>query len=546
MTEETAQVAQAAAADQDAGRLSEANRGRLILAVLSVALLSEIIPFTYSLAMVITPLVGKSFPSAGAQVSWMLTILGVVSGGTIALVTKMADLWGKKKLILIAAVVFWVGTIICAFTSSWPLFLVGRGMEAIAIGLSALCYSIVRDVMPRAWVPVTIGFIGTGIGISGVAAPLIGGLLTLHYSWRSVFWFMVIYMVVAVPLFAFAIPETKVRLKAKLDYVGAIGLGAGVAGVLVYLSEGQSWGWGTLSALGYLIAGLVILALFVVWESRISDPLIDLKLVSQPKVAQLFGLSFFWTGGFTLLTVAASYMFLGLPNLVTVITQEVYSGAEKQLHLSTLPPGLKATIGLKFNGSLQYAAGFDLFQVAWHILLAGSVAAMIFGPLTAHVARKVPSKRPLAGGLALLIATFVGLTFLHANWWEYLIFFIVGNLAMGTYYGIAPNLLIDVVPKQTQTINAGLSAGIGAIGSSFATAAFTAIQIGHEFSFTVNEPKGPGGKMIPVTTVPSAQVYTMDGYTWVFVMGIGFALVAAIIGVFLRAGQEPLKGGLVD
>jgi MFS family permease len=123
----------AAAGVPDDGRLSESRRGRLIAALLSVVLLSEIIPFTYSLA-----------------------------------------------------IVFWAGTLICAITSSWPLFLVGRGLEAIAIGMSALGYSLVRDVFPRSWVPVTIGFIGTRIGISGVAAPLIGGALTDHYSWRSV------------------------------------------------------------------------------------------------------------------------------------------------------------------------------------------------------------------------------------------------------------------------------------------------------------------------------------------------------------------------
>src|SRR5579859_5431216 len=129
MTEETATPLEAVAGVPDDDRLSESNRGRLIAALISVALLSEIIPFTYSLAMVITPLVGSSFPAAGAQVSWMLTILGVVSGGTIALVTKMADLWGKKRLILISAVIFWAGTLICAITGNWPLFLVGRGME---------------------------------------------------------------------------------------------------------------------------------------------------------------------------------------------------------------------------------------------------------------------------------------------------------------------------------------------------------------------------------------------------------------------------------
>jgi MFS family permease len=547
MTEDTARAADAAPVAPDEGRLSESNRGRLIAALLSVVLLSEIIPFTYSLAIVITPLVGKSFPAAGNQVGWMITILGVVGGGTIAFVTKAADLWGKKRVMLISAVVFWVGTLICAVTSNWPLFLVGRGLEAIAIGMSALCYSLIRDVFPRSWVPVTIGFIGTGIGISGIAAPLIGGALTNHYSWRSVFWFMVVYMVVAVPLFAIFVPESTVRAKQKLDLLGVILIGTGLAGVLVYLSEGQSWGWGELSSLAYLIGGVVLLAAFFVWEAKTSHPLVDLKLVTQPKVAQIMGLSFFFTGTFTILTLAASYMFLfSKAQVETPITSAVTAGAQKALHLTALPPGfLTNVVHLQFLGNIDYAPGFSLLQLATHVLLPGSIVAMILGPASAAWARRSPAKVPLIVGMAAMIATFIGITFDHDSWVPYVCFYVLGAIASGIYYGIGPNLLVDAVPKEQQGINAGLMAGIGSIGASFAIAGVTAILIGYQFAFSVDEPKGTGGAMIPVVTkIP--QVYTSTGYTWVFVMGIGGAVVSLLLALTLKAGRSPLRGGLSD
>lgn len=547
MTEETASVAEAPPDAPDDGRLSESNRGRLIAALLSVVLLSEIIPFTYSLAIVIVPLVGKSFPAAGNQVSWMITILGVAGGGTIALVTKAADLWGKKRVMLFSGVIFWAGTLICALTGNWPLFLVGRGLEAIAIGMSALGYSLVRDVFPRSWVPVTIGFIGTGIGISGIAAPLIGGTLTDHYSWRSVFWFMVLYMVVAVPLFALVVPESKVRARQKLDVLGVILIGVGLAGVLIYLSEGQSWGWGNLSALAYLIAGVVVLAAFLFWETKGSSPVVDLKLVSQPKVAQIMGLSFFFTGTFTVLTVAASYMFLfSKAQVEGPITAAVTSGAAKALHVSALPPGfLPNVVKLQFLGNIDYAPGFSLLQLAWHVLLPGSIAAMILGPASAAWARRSPARIPVIVGIAFIVATFVGLTFAHSGWVAYVIFFVLGSVASGIYFGTAPNLLVDVVPRDQQAISAGLMAGIGSIGASFATAGMTAILIGYQFAFSVDEPKGPGGKMIPVITkIP--QVYTSSGYTWVFVMGIGGAIVSLLLALSLKAGRSRLQGGLLE
>jgi MFS family permease len=546
MTEEAAPPIVAVPDAPDDSRLSESRRGRLIGALLSVVLLSEIIPFTYSLAIVITPLVGKSFPAAGNQVSWMITILGVVGGGTIALVTKAADLWGKKRLMLISAVVFWAGTLICAITSNWPLFLVGRGMEAIAIGMSALCYSLVRDVFPRSWVPVTIGFIGTGIGISGIAAPLIGGALTDHYSWRSIFWFMVIYMIIAVPLFAIFVPESTVRARQKLDILGVILIGVGLAGVLVYLSEGQAWGWAKPSALAYLIVGVVLLAAFFFWEAKASEPLVDLKLVTQPKVAQIMGLSFFFTGTFTLLTVAASYMFeIGKASIEGQITGAAYAGAEKALHTTTVSPAIVKLLNITFIGNINYAPGFSLFQLATHVLLPGSIGAMILGPLSAHWARRTPARLPIVIGMVALVASFVGLTIDHSSWVPYVAFFVLGSIASGIYYGIGPNLLVDVVPPRQQAINAGLMAGIGSIGASFATAGFTAIQISHQFGFTINEPKGPNGAMTPVlTSIP--QVYTSQGYTWVFVMAIAGGVVCLLLALTLKAGRSVLQGGSLE
>ena len=143
-------------------------------------------------------------------------------------------------------------------------------------------------------------------------------------------------------------------------------------------------------------------------------------------MAQILGLSFFFTGTFTILTVAASYMFLfSKAQVEGPITAAVTSGAEKALHASTLPPGFLANIiKLQFLGNIDYAPGFTLFQLAWHVLLPGSIAAMILGPASAHWARRRPARIPVIVGMAFIVATFVGLTFDHSGWVAYVIFFV--------------------------------------------------------------------------------------------------------------------------
>jgi MFS family permease len=531
-------VPPASAAD---GRLPEStSRGRLVIVLITVVLLSEIIPFTYSLAMVLTPLVGRSFPAAGAQVSWMVTIIGIVGGATIVLVTKAADLWGKKRVMLISAVIFWIGTIICATTSVWALFLVGRGLEGIAIAMSALCYSLLRDVMPRSWVPVTIGFIGTGIGISGVGAPLIGGVLADTWSWRAVFWFMAIYMAVAIALFVAIVPESTVRKRQKLDVPGVIMVGLGVTGVLLYLSEGPAWGWAKPASLVYLIAGVVLLALFLWWQTKTSAPTIDLKLARQPKVAGLLLFSFIFTGTYTAFTYMPSFMYLSWSRKLLV--DATYAQA-----IAAAPKGTPASVLDKlitFRGDIGFGAGFDLFQFAFHILLVGGIIGMILGPVSAAWARRAGGRVPAIVGMAALIVAGAGLIAWH-SWVPGLIFFVAASVGMGMYYGTAPNMLVDVVPREEQTIIAGAVAGVGSIGSSFMTAILTAILASFPFEIVAMEPKGAGGTMVPVVTkVP--DIYTSTGFMWGYVAGLIGAVLCLIIALRLRAGREPAQGGLLE
>jgi MFS family permease len=536
MTEEPPQgsVLAPPAAAVDEGRLDPAAKGRLVVVLAIIVLLSEIVPFVYSLAGVITPLVGKSFPIAGNSVTWMITIVGVIGGATIALICKMADLWGKKRMMLAASVVFVAGTLVCALTSAWWLFLVGRGLEAVAIGMSALCYSLVRDIMPRSWVPISIGFVGTGIGVSAVAAPLIGGLLTNHFSWRSIFWFMVIYMAVVVPLFAVLVPESKVRQRQRLDVVGALLIGGSLAAILLYLSQGQSWGWTSPGCYPYLIGGLLALGLFIFRERTTSSPIIDLKLLRAPRLSMLLAIGFFVTALNQALGFMPAFMFLvGERSL----KQQILALA---VHRTHLPASLLAKF-ISFRGDIGYAAGFSLFQLAWHVLLWMAVTGMIFGPVGAIWARRSGARLPLIAGMVALVAATAGLAAWHQSWLPVALFGALAGVAFGLYFGTVPNMLVDAVPRGQQAISAGMLAAFGSVGGAFATATVTSILVRYPFQVIATEPTG---KKL-VNNIP--QVYTSTGYGHAYLfVGVIAAIVALGLALVLRIGRTPAQGGALE
>ncbi len=272
-------------------------------------LFAEAITFQQSMISNIVPKLAASFPQAGANVTWSITILGVAGGATMALVGKLGDLIGKRRVVLICGVLFAVGCLVCALTTTWALFLVGRALCGISLGLSAAEYGIVRDLMPRRWIPVTVGVIGTGLGFSAILGPIIAGWLTDAFSWRSVFWFLLIFIVAIFPVFMLAVPETPLRARQRFDVLGAVLLGTGVGASLVYLSEGSSWGWGNIGCLAYLIVGLVLLAAFVAWELRVPEPLLELSLLRTPRVLIVMLTAMLITAVISMTYIAIAYMF---------------------------------------------------------------------------------------------------------------------------------------------------------------------------------------------------------------------------------------------
>jgi MFS family permease len=525
-------MSETTASDEDSGRLVNASSGRLIAILVALVLFSEVVPLQYTMVGVIIPKIGAAFPQSGNSTSWALTILGVVGAATMALVGKASDLVGKKRMLLAVSVFFLAGTVVCALTDSWGVFLFGRGLQALSLGMPAVTYGVVRDLMPRRWIPICVGFIGTGFGVAAIIAPLVGGGLTDHYSWRAVFWFLVIYMVVTIPLVVLIVPNSPFRVRQRFDWLGAILFGGGIAGVLVYISEGAGWGWTSGGCLPYLIGGLVALVAWVLWENRISYPMMELSLLRAPKVSMVMGISLFATIGLALPNFIIPYM--NETPKPGVLTGEIIAQTAAQQHVAA---SLVAQF-VHFQGDIGYAAGFSVFQLAWHITIFTAVSAMIFGPIGGVLARRVGARLPLVIGSAALVATFLLWWQFHHSWQEDAVIGVLWGLGFGFYYGSSPNLLIDAVPAKRQGISSGMMAVFGAIGSALATALITPILTSHPFQLVATP---PGGKPI-VHDIP--QVYTDAGYAEAYLLiGVIGAVVTVALAIILRTGRKPALGG---
>ena len=518
---------------EDGGRLHGASTGRLIAILVTLVLFAEFVPLQYTMVGVIIPKIGAAFPAAGNSTSWALTIVGVVGAAVLVLSGKAADLWGKKRTLFGIAVFFLVGTLICAVTHNWALFLVGRGLEAFSFSIPAVCYGLLRDLMPRRWIPICVGFIATGLGVSALLAPLIGGVLTDHFSWQSIFWFLLIYAIITIPLLAVIVPESPLRTQQRFDVLGAVMFGAGVGGVLIYVSEGAGWGWGSVNCLAYLIGGVALLAAFLMWESRISYPMMDLSLLRAPQVSMVMAASLFATAAATLPQYTLPYMF-ETPK-PSALQAQVLAGVSAKEHV----PVSVIVHFVTFRGDINYAAGFTVFQLAWHVIIFTSAAGMIVGPIGGLIARRYGARLPLLLSGVSFLASFLLWSQFHEVWEQSAAIGLLWGAGFGFFYAAGPNLLMDAVPARSMGISSAMLAVFGSVGASLATAVATPILTSHPYQLVAIP---PGGKPV-VANVP--QVYTDGGYTWVYLAVGGLVgLATLIIGYLLRSGREPARGGL--
>ncbi|NKQ53999.1 MFS transporter [Amycolatopsis sp. K13G38] len=532
MTEYTAKPEPRTVPEEDSGRLTEASRGRLIGILVTLVLFTEIVPLQIAMVTMILPQIGRSFPESGSSTSWAITILGVASGATMALVGKAADLYGKKRLLLVCSGLFVLGSLTCALTASWPLFLAGRGVASVSWGMAVVNYGIIRDLFPRRWIPIAVGFIGTGLGVASIIGPVVCGLLTDSLSWRSVFWFLVIYMLVMIPVLAWVVPESEVRVRQRFDVLGALLFGGGVGVTLIYLSEGGTWGWTAMKSLGFLLGGLFLLVLFVLWERRVDEPMMELSLLRSPVVLIVMVASFFFTGVQSLIAVLTAYLF-ETPS-ASELHHEIAQGVAAKA-------GAPASIMERFitlDGDVGYAAGYSVLELALRISVWIAVFTMIFGPVGGYIARRIGARIPMiVAGVSVCAACALWINW-HSTWQEQVSIGLLLGLGSGFFFAAWPNLVMDAVPASRQGVSTGVVQVFGGVGTSVSTALLASVLASYPLRMTI---AAPGAQPV-TTTVP--QVYTDAGFSQAYLL-LGALPCAAVIvlALVLRAGRVPARGG---
>ncbi|HTC08376.1 MAG TPA: MDR family MFS transporter [Acetobacteraceae bacterium] len=218
------------------------------------------------------------------HLAWIVSAYLLTSTAMTPIYGKLSDIYGRRKLLLVALVVFAMSSCLCALAQSLTQLVAARALQGVGgAGLMAMAQAAIADVVSPRERGRYQGYMASTWGIASIAGPIIGGWVTDTLTWRWIFWINLPIALVAMLLCDRALKLLQTRAQqARIDWVGAGLLTAAVTAWLLVLSWGGvevPWTSPVILALGGI--GLLLLALLAMQERRFSDPLLPPRLFAN-------------------------------------------------------------------------------------------------------------------------------------------------------------------------------------------------------------------------------------------------------------------------
>lgn len=398
----------------------------VVLAVLSLAgfayavLSSAVIPAL--------PTIRSSLHASETGVTWLLTgFLLSASVGT-AIIGKLGDMYGKKRLLVWTLLILTAGTLLAALASSLALLIVARIIQGVAGGIFPLSFSIARDEFPPDRVAGSIGLMSAILGVGGGFGLVLGGLIDEHLSWHWLFWIPFAAMALAAVCAWRYIPQSQVRSPGKVNWFAGTLLTAGVCCLLLGIAQTSAWGWTGLGSLALLACGVLISGTWIVVEFRSRHPLIDMTMMVKRGV---------WTVNLTAFLVGAGLYawFLLMPQFA-------------QLPKST---------GFGYGASVVVAGLY---------LLPCAAGMGTLGSLAGRVERRFGSRGALVTGTALSAVACGWLTITSRHPYDMVLSSAILGVGIGLAFAALGNLIVQAVPAHQTGAASGMNTVLRTLGGA--------------------------------------------------------------------------------
>ncbi len=326
-------------------------------------LLPLLVMYTEAVLIPSLPTIQKDFGITPSDASWILSIYLLVGTVSVAVMGKLGDMFGKRRMFLIALMFYTIGVTFNGFAESYQWLLISRGLQGIGMAIFPLGFSLVREEFPPEMVPEVQGLISAMFAVGMVIALPLGAYISQNYGWRWTYHSVAPFVFLMLIISYLVVRESRYITPSKFDWKGLIFLVFFVVPALVAVTRAPTVGWTDIQTLSLFgISGVSLLALIFV-ERRASSPLIPLDVISSrnPIIANLgIMLAAF---GMQMMSQANTYIFqmpapYGFGKTVLETGLLMTPTAVVMLIVAPIVGKLMPKIGVRFFASLGAALAF--------------------------------------------------------------------------------------------------------------------------------------------------------------------------------------------
>ena len=438
-------------------------RPGLTLTILAVACVAYVLQQT--LVVPAIPNFQSDLNTSATWAAWVFTGFLLTSAIVTTPIGKLGDTYGKRRLLVISLGIFAVGTVGAALASSIALLIGARALQGAAGAIFPLSFGIIRDEFPRERVGAALGLLSATFGVGAGLGLVLSGVILESLSWHWLFWIGAVPVVVALVLVWRLIPESPVRTPSRFDVWGVLTLSAGLGALLLALSEGERWGWTSAATLGCFAASIVILVLWCWVETKVADPMMDMRIMRERAVL--------WTN---VLAVVVGFSMYGTYLLMPTLVQ-LGNG---------LPADLAAQVSYGFSGSVIMAGLY---------LTPATVAMLIIGPLGGILEPRVGARWLTFVGLFAIGVAGLLLAVAHTEAWHIILAIGILGVGVGLVYAMLAKLIVDAVAPSVTGVAMGMNTVMRTVGGTIGgqlsaafltsfTVAGTTLPAEHAFTLT--------------------------------------------------------------
>lgn len=307
------------------------------------------------------PTVVADLGGAGHQ-AWVVTSYLLASTIVTAIVGKLGDVFGRKKVFQAAVLLFLIGSVLCGLAQSMGMLVASRALQGLGGGaITVTAVAVIGEVIPLRERGRYQGALGAVFGVTTVIGPLLGGFFTDHLTWRWAFWINVPVAVVVLGIAAVALPELARAARPVLDYAGIVLIGLGAAGLTLATSwGGTTYPWASATVIGLFVASAAALIAFVFAERRAAEPILPIRLFANPVFTVCCVLSF-----------VVGFAMLGALTFLPTFMQFVDGVSATESGLRTLPMVLGLLVTSLSSGVIVGRTGrYKIFPIAGTAIMA--------------------------------------------------------------------------------------------------------------------------------------------------------------------------------